>query len=120
MVACSNVVFVHVLIYYYCVMDIDIKKLSLMFRLCKLVRNCKQLEYACHLKEIFHMVIITSVLLQITKFILTCFTVHSLYYLQIINITIIKIIALNILCNIILFCSLIGCFIMALVHRTRR
>ena len=66
------------------------------------------------------MVTLTSVLLQIMKFTLTCFTVHSLYYSQNIHITAIKIIAVNIHCSISFFFSLIGCFIMAFVRRTKR
>jgi hypothetical protein len=65
------------------------------------------------------MVTLTSVLLQIMQFTLTCFTVQSVYYSQIIHITTIKIIAVNIHCNI-RFCSLIGFFIMAFVSRTKR
>ena len=49
------------------------------------------------------MVTLRSVLLQIMKFPLTCFTVHSLYYSQIIHITTIQVIAVNIHCNISFF-----------------
>jgi hypothetical protein len=65
------------------------------------------------------MVTLISVLLQIMHFTLTCFIVHSLYYSQIIHITTIKIIAMNMHCNISFFCFLIGCFVMAFVRRTK-
>jgi len=45
-------------------------------------------------------VTLTSVLWQIMKFPLTCFTVHSVYYSQITHITAIQITAVNIHCNI--------------------
>jgi hypothetical protein len=46
------------------------------------------------------MVTVTSALLQIMHFMLTCFAVHSLYYSQIIHMTTIKIIAVTTHCNI--------------------
>jgi hypothetical protein len=49
------------------------------------------------------MVTVSSILLQIMKFTLTCITVHPLYYSQIVHITTIKIIAVNIHCNISFF-----------------
>ena len=64
------------------------------------------------------MATVTSVLLQIIKFTPTCCTVDSLYYSQITHITTIKIIAVNIHCNVFFF--LIGCFIMACVCRRRK
>ena len=65
------------------------------------------------------MVTVTTVLLQIIKFTLTCCTVHSLYYSQITRITTIKITAVNIHCNVFFF-FLIGCFIMAFVCRRKK
>lgn len=52
-----------------------------------------------------HVVIVTGVLLQILKFTLTCCTGHSLHYAQIIHIATIKIIAVDIHCNISFFVS---------------